>query len=162
VNRGNRGLQHFTDAIGLAREAGERETAAALVDTGLRDLSAFGAWAQLGLMLVAESALADGWGDPAAWLESCERVFSASGRRALAERCGMLLRSRPSPWARRGITRRESEVLALLTEGLANREIAERLGLSTRTIEKHVESLLRKTGSHSRTQLVRLAVLAQP
>jgi DNA-binding NarL/FixJ family response regulator len=36
---------------------------------------------------------------------------------------------------------------------LSNRDIAARLYLSHRTVEKHVESLLRKTGARSRTQL---------
>jgi DNA-binding NarL/FixJ family response regulator len=44
-----------------------------------------------------------------------------------------------------------------VAEGLANKEIAIRLYLSPRTIEKHVESLLRKTGARSRTQLVAVA-----
>ena len=42
-------------------------------------------------------------------------------------------------------------------EGCSNRDIAERLYLSVRTIEKHVEALLRKTSTKSRTQLVRVA-----
>jgi DNA-binding NarL/FixJ family response regulator len=45
-------------------------------------------------------------------------------------------------------------VLALVAEGLANKQIAARLYLSPRTVDKHVESLLRKTGARSRTQLV--------
>jgi DNA-binding NarL/FixJ family response regulator len=56
------------------------------------------------------------------------------------------------------ITDREREVLALVAEGLANRAIAERLFLSVRTVEKHVERLLAKTGSANRTQLVLYAV----
>jgi DNA-binding NarL/FixJ family response regulator len=55
------------------------------------------------------------------------------------------------------VTAREADVLRLVAEGLANKEIATRLYLSPRTIEKHVESLLRKTGARSRTQLVALA-----
>jgi DNA-binding NarL/FixJ family response regulator len=48
-------------------------------------------------------------------------------------------------------------VLALVIEGRPNREIADRLYLSVRTVEKHVEALLRKTGARTRTQLARLA-----
>jgi DNA-binding NarL/FixJ family response regulator len=44
-------------------------------------------------------------------------------------------------------------VLALVTQGLANRAIAERLFLSARTVEKHMERLLTKTGQANRTQL---------
>jgi DNA-binding NarL/FixJ family response regulator len=60
-------------------------------------------------------------------------------------------------FAELGISRRESDVLGLVRDGLANKEIAERLYLSPRTVEKHIESLLRKTSSRSRTQLATLA-----
>ena len=53
-----------------------------------------------------------------------------------------------------GITPREAEILGLIAAGLANKDIAARLYLSPRTVEKHVESLLRKTGATSRTMLV--------
>jgi DNA-binding NarL/FixJ family response regulator len=56
-----------------------------------------------------------------------------------------------------GITAREADVLRLVAGGLANKQIAARLHLSPRTVEKHVESLLRKTGAHSRTGLVAAA-----
>jgi DNA-binding NarL/FixJ family response regulator len=48
-------------------------------------------------------------------------------------------------------------VLRLVAGGLANKEIAARLHLSPRTVEKHVESLLRKTGARSRTGLMAAA-----
>jgi DNA-binding NarL/FixJ family response regulator len=44
------------------------------------------------------------------------------------------------------VTEREADVLGLLAQGLSNREIAERMFLSPRTVEKHVASLLAKTG----------------
>ena len=47
-------------------------------------------------------------------------------------------------------------MLGLVADGLASKQIAERLTLSVRTVEKHVESLLRKTGCASRTQLAAL------
>ena len=49
-------------------------------------------------------------------------------------------------------------MLRLLGDGLTNKAIAERLSISPRTVEKHVESLLRKTGSSSRAQLAVFAV----
>ena len=52
------------------------------------------------------------------------------------------------------MTARETEILDLMRQGLSNRDIATCLTLSHRTVEKHVESLLRKTGAHSRTHLV--------
>ena len=63
----------------------------------------------------------------------------------------------PAAWANLGITRREADVLELVMEGLPNREIGDRLYLSVRTVEKHVEALLRKTDTRPRTQLAHLA-----
>jgi DNA-binding NarL/FixJ family response regulator len=63
----------------------------------------------------------------------------------------------PSRWSSLGITSREADVLRLVAEGISNRQIADRLHLSPRTVEKHVESLLRKTAARSRTQLVTIA-----
>lgn len=57
------------------------------------------------------------------------------------------------------ITQREQEVLDLLTNGLSNVEIGNQLHLSPRTIEKYVSSLLRKTETSNRAELVRFALL---
>jgi non-specific serine/threonine protein kinase len=51
------------------------------------------------------------------------------------------------------LTPRELEVARLVGTGLSNREIAERLGRSQRTVETHVEHVLRKLGFGSRTQV---------
>ena len=58
-------------------------------------------------------------------------------------------RAGPSP----GLTRRESEVAALVARGLTNREIAGQLYLSVRTVEVHVDHILTKLGFRTRTQL---------
>jgi DNA-binding NarL/FixJ family response regulator len=52
------------------------------------------------------------------------------------------------------LTSREREVLDLVAEGGSNREIAEALGISTRTAQKHLENLFNKLGVHDRTELV--------
>ena len=52
------------------------------------------------------------------------------------------------------ISRAEQRVLTLMVRGLNNAAIASALSLSRRTVEGHVSVLLRKTGCHSRTQLV--------
>jgi LuxR family maltose regulon positive regulatory protein len=52
------------------------------------------------------------------------------------------------------LTTRELEVLHLLAEGLSNRQIAERLVISVRTVKKHVENIYGKLGTNNRTQAV--------
>jgi DNA-binding NarL/FixJ family response regulator len=56
-----------------------------------------------------------------------------------------------------GVTARESEVLTLVALRCTNAEIAGRLYLSPRTVEKHIASLLAKTGARNRIDLARAA-----
>ena len=56
------------------------------------------------------------------------------------------------------LTNREQQVLDLLTVGLSNVEIGNKLHLSHRTVEKYVSSLLRKTDTGNRAELVRFAL----
>lgn len=56
------------------------------------------------------------------------------------------------------LSSREQEVLRLLTHGLSNAEMGNQLYLSPRTVEKYVSSLLRKTETSNRAQLVRFAI----
>ncbi|WP_425500545.1 response regulator transcription factor [Sodalinema gerasimenkoae] len=56
------------------------------------------------------------------------------------------------------LTDREQEVLELLSQGLSNNQIGDRLYLSSRTIEKYVSNLLRKTETNNRSELVRFAI----
>jgi len=52
------------------------------------------------------------------------------------------------------LTPRETEVLAAISEGLSNKEIARRLEISLHTVKFHIESLLRKLGARSRAEAV--------
>ena len=52
------------------------------------------------------------------------------------------------------LTPREHEVLRLVADGLSDREVATRLGISPKTVEKHVGAVLRKSGTPSRTAAV--------
>nr|YP_008144796.1 putative transcriptional regulator Ycf29 [Grateloupia taiwanensis]AGO19942.1 putative transcriptional regulator Ycf29 [Grateloupia taiwanensis] len=55
-------------------------------------------------------------------------------------------------------THKESEVLFLVAQGLMNKEIALRLNLSQRNIEKYVSRLLKKTNTRNRTELAQFAL----
>jgi DNA-binding CsgD family transcriptional regulator/tetratricopeptide (TPR) repeat protein len=153
----NQGVVCFAEAI-LAGRAHDTARATELAEAGERYVAPYPVWGDLARMYAAEAAQADGWGDPRRWLEAAGESFDAHGVERLARRCEARLGSAiPAAWASLGVTTREADVLRLVAEGLANKEIASRLYLSPRTIEKHVESLLRKTGARSRTQLVALA-----
>jgi DNA-binding NarL/FixJ family response regulator len=56
------------------------------------------------------------------------------------------------------LTERETEVLRLVAKGLTARQIGERLVVSHRTVESHVQNTLRKLQLHNRVQLVRYAI----
>lgn len=56
------------------------------------------------------------------------------------------------------LTERETEVLRLVAKGLSYRQIAERLFLSHRTVQNHVQNTLRKLQLHNRVQLVRYVI----
>jgi NarL family two-component system response regulator LiaR len=82
------------------------------------------------------------------------------GQSTLApEAAQVLIRAAVNPPALgHDLTEREREVLALMIEGLNNREIAERLIISSSTAKNHVSSILDKLGTTSRTQAVAFAV----
>jgi DNA-binding NarL/FixJ family response regulator len=56
------------------------------------------------------------------------------------------------------LTPREHDVLALLADGLGNREIADRLGVSEHTVKFHLASIFGKLGASTRTEAVRKAL----
>ena len=127
------------------------------------DLAHYPVWGDLARLQAAAPALADGWGQPQTWLEAAQACFAAHGIDALAARCAELLGGPPpSRWTALGVSAREADVLVLVAEGLANKEIAARLHGSPRTVQKHVESLMRKAGARSRTQLVAIAGPQRP
>jgi DNA-binding NarL/FixJ family response regulator len=55
-------------------------------------------------------------------------------------------------------TPREHQVLQLAAQGLVNKEIAYRLGISDRTVQFHMNSIFNKTTTHSRTEAVAVAL----
>ena len=51
------------------------------------------------------------------------------------------------------MTKREREIIVLIAEGLSNKEIAERLNLSTHTVKSHIHNILEKMALHSRLEI---------
>jgi len=85
-----------------------------------------------------------------------EAVLSSPITRLVAEdalRWGDL----PAP-AANGLTCREREVLQLIAEGYTNRQIAEILGVSVKTVETHRLNLMRKLDLHDRGELIKYAI----
>ncbi len=157
INRVNRGILGYAEAI-LAGRAGDQQQATELAVAADRELRHYPVWSDLARLCAAEPAQADGWGQPRQWLQVAADTFARHGIEPLALRCRRLLEQpQPSRWSRLGITDRQADVLRLVAEGISNKEIAARLHLSPRTVEKHIESLLRKTAARSRTQLVAIA-----
>lgn len=76
--------------------------------------------------------------------------------RALLTQKGNIAKT-PAP-IRIDFTPREQDVLNRVAEGLMNKEIASRLDTSVRNVEKYVSRLFSKTGTNSRTELVRYAL----
>ncbi len=90
-------------------------------------------------------------------------AFEQLGAARHADAAAGLLRQlgapgRAFPRRHAGLTKRETEVLALLAEGLSNAEIAERLYISRRTAEHHVANILSKLGLRSRAEAAAYAV----
>lgn len=84
--------------------------------------------------------------------EALRREMRAQGVRAIPR--GSRTSTRSNPY---GLTRREAEVLALLSEGLRNSVIAKRLFVSTKTVDHHVSAILTKLGVPSRARAVAMA-----
>jgi ATP/maltotriose-dependent transcriptional regulator MalT len=117
------------------------------------------------ILLHAGTALA-GAGEPEAGLErlvEAYRITQRLGAEPLAAHAAAavtaaggsleeLLGSRAARHAQAGLSRRELEVMGLVADGLTNRQIAEQLVLSTRTVDMHVRSILTKLRCRTRTE----------
>jgi DNA-binding CsgD family transcriptional regulator len=163
-----RALLGYADAVALGRAL--QPTAAMecfeQADGLLRVYRNFGV-RPLGLRLVSEAAIEQGWGEPVIWLREAMSFFDERGYPAVAASCRRLLVRAGAPLPRRGrgsslvpqalrargVTSREVDVLALVMAGLSNKQIGERLYLSPKTVEKHIEHLMDKIGVSSRSEV---------
>ncbi len=87
------------------------------------------------------------------------QLLARRGTAGFVDRLIAALRTAPAPSPARPasldpLTPREREILALLAEGLTNKEIAQRLVLGTRTVETHVARILGKLGVPSRSRAI--------
>ena len=97
-------------------------------------------------------------------LEVLEQLGAAPAARALRQRMraegvravprGLRTSTRSN---RLGLTRREAEILSLVSQGMRNSGIAKRLFVSTRTVDRHVSAILSKLGVQSRGEAVAIA-----
>ncbi|MFF3722924.1 AAA family ATPase [Streptomyces erythrochromogenes] len=161
--RWNRQFAGLAHAVLLGRE-GHCEQATAVAAEALAAAAPYPLARRLGMRLVARRAYEDGWGAPVEWLREAEEYFHGAGLhpvaaagRALLRGMGASVRQRrtgteqvPPDLRRSGITVREFEVARLVAERISNKDIAGRLHISLRTVEKHVANVLHKTGHPNR------------
>jgi DNA-binding CsgD family transcriptional regulator len=162
----NLGGLRYADAVAAGRRG---EDAVSLLALGDQTLAEYHWWRRLLRLFTLEAAIADCWGDPVPALRGDLEVFERTGETHLTRICHDLLRRAGAPTRRGrgasqvpvelralGVTSREMDVLRLIADGLTNREIADRLFLSPRTVETHVANLLAKAGARNRADLRRL------
>jgi DNA-binding NarL/FixJ family response regulator len=122
------------------------------------------AWAEIGSPYARADALSQG--DAAQCLEALqifEELGAVAAARLLRENLhnqGVTIPRGPSTATRShraGLTTRQAEVLSLLAEGLSNAAIADRLFLSTRTVEHHVAAVIGKLDVTNRDDAVETA-----
>jgi DNA-binding NarL/FixJ family response regulator len=112
---------------------------------------------------MAETVRETDWAGAVTWARAALASFERIGAAYDADRTARLLRDlgaagRGTARGGESLSRRESDVLALLAHGLTNREIADRLFISPKTVERHVTQLLGKLGLRSRTEAAAYAI----
>jgi len=130
--------RHFEDAVDLYRRSGSGfETARARLD-------------------LARALISLGRADAAeAEVRAAQETFERIGAAGEAERAAALLREQVRAGASAieplpGLSRRETEVLRLVAQGLSNQQIGDRLFLSEHTVKRHVANILTKLDLPSR------------
>ncbi|RAU98387.1 LuxR family transcriptional regulator [Mycobacterium colombiense] len=131
-------------ARGLARHDGD------LLDAAAHQ------FADLGALAFAADASAQAAGEHACRGDRRKEIESSTWAHALASQCGVRTpaleaAARPLPFSGR-----ERQIVLLVAAGLSNRQIADRLVISVRTVEGHLYRLFTKLGINNRDELIRL------
>lgn len=110
--------------------------------------------------LAGERAKKSSFGDARACAEEAGAIFDEMGLHAFAARVRAVAapRGRPGNALPAGLSEREAEVLRLLASGASNREIAEALFISDKTVANHVTSIFTKTGTGNRVAAAAFAI----
>lgn len=134
-----------------SRDVGGRVTRVAIVAASEEIASALaaalGESGRFDVVAIAESAA-----DVPADVELLLVARPVSRGRALRDVAPNVAMDRPA------LTDREREILSLLADGLGNKQIAARLGISTSTVKTHLELLFEKLDAGSRTEAVAAAI----
>ena len=164
----NREVSRTRTAVAIAAAAGDHASAVALAETLDQALANAGlnlelVWARIDLGRTLTKIDRD----------RAVTVFTAAA--SLAERCGATSEGRVIAQALRGLgvrawrrgaassgigvlglSRREQEISRLVAAGASNREVAEGLAVSHKTVERHITNILAKLGLRNRTELASL------
>ncbi|MDM4141093.1 LuxR family transcriptional regulator [Mycobacterium sp. FLAC0960] len=138
-----------------ARAVADHARGLAQHDGDLLDAAAH-RFADLGGLAFAADASAQAAGEHARAGDRRKEVESSTWAHALASRCGsrtpaLEAAARPLPFSGR-----ERQIVLLVAAGLSNRQIADRLVISVRTVEGHLYRLFTKLGINNRDELIRL------
>lgn len=158
-------LAQARGAVALA--AGDVDTALGLLRTAARtwrELEAPHAVASVTVLVAQACRVLHDDEAAEAELESARQTFARLGALPDVRRVEALQHRPPIPSstgagaATHALTTRELEVLALVAEGASNHEIARRLFLSARTVDRHVSNIFDKLGVRSRTAAAAMAI----
>ncbi len=140
----------------VAVAAGDETRAAILLgaESALRQRFALGIGFDFYVPRAADLDLISGVLGEAAFSQAWERGRSLTMAQAVEEAMALIRIETPGPKGASQISSRETEVLALVAEGKSNREIADVLFLSHRTVEAHMASILAKLEVDSRHKAV--------
>lgn len=153
----------------------EPRTASAAIRRADSFLAPFGWRRHISRLLIADVVASVDMEALPTWMHESAAFFEDAGQERLAAACrGVLGRAGvpvprkgrgsatvPSGLRGAGVSSREMDVLLLLSDGLSNKDIAERLHVSVRTVESHVSSAMRKTATPNRAALSALVVMSQ-